>query len=130
MTKTERKAIIFCRIAEYTKPIKLEEQIRRCRDYAQVHNYNVISEISEVTNERRSKREGINRIKALIDTGQVDFLIVDKKEVLFHNLEDLRLFIRYCDNRNVLVLSNNDGLLNTLVKYPEHKASDYYMKMR
>lgn len=109
------------RISEWTKPIKLTEQQEKCQELAKIYGYEIVSEIQEITNECRSRRMGILQIKDLVDLGKIDTVIAVNADKFFHKQEDLMSFIKYCDDRNAIVLTQEEGCLNLLVHLPKQQ---------
>lgn len=110
------RTIIYARVSQWTKPDKLNRQLDSVRHHCYVHNYDVIQEISEITNERRSNRSAIRTIKDLVDQGKIDIVMTQSKDILFHNDADLEEFVKYCDRQGVLVVTENE-FLNKMLHY-------------
>ncbi|MBP3398599.1 MAG: recombinase family protein [Erysipelotrichaceae bacterium] len=111
------RTLIYARVSQWTKPDKLNNQLEKVREHCKIHNYNVIHEISEITNERRSNRSAIRTIKDMIDQNKIDIIMSEGRDILFHNDEDLEGFVKYADDRGVLVITRTE-LLNKMLHVP------------
>lgn len=111
------RTLIYARVSQWTKPDKLNNQFEKVREHCKIHNYNVIHEISEITNERRSNRSAIRTIKDMIDQNKIDIIMAEGRDILFHNDEDLEGFVKYADDRGVLVITRTE-LLNKMLHVP------------
>jgi len=119
------RALIYARASQWTKPDKLNKQLEKMRDYCRIHSYDVVHEISEITNERKSNRSAIRTIKDMIDQGKVDFIVSENRYILFHNDEDLEEFVKYADEKGVLVVTETE-LLNKMLHLPRQFRPDHY----
>ena len=119
------KTLIYARVSQWTKPDKLNKQLDKVREHCRIHNYDVIQEISEITNERKSNRSAIRTIKDMIDQNKIDIVMSEHRYILFHNDEDLEEFVKYADEKGVLVLTETE-MLNKMLHIPRQSQSDYY----
>ena len=119
------RTLIYARVSQWTKPDKLNKQLDKVREHCKIHNYNVIHEISEITNERRSNRSAIRTIKDMIDQNKVDLIVSENRNILFHNDEDLEEFVKYADAKGVLVVTETE-LLNKMLHLPRQLQSNHH----
>ena len=119
------RTLIYARASQWTKPDKLNKQLEKMRDYCRIHGYDVVHEIFEITNERKSNRAAIRTIKDMIDQNKVDLIVSENRYILFHNDEDLEEFVKYADDKGVLVVTETE-LLNKMLHLPRQYRPDHY----
>lgn len=111
------KTLIYARVSQWTKPDKLNKQLDKVREHCRIHNYDVIQEISEITNERKSNRSAIRTIKDMIDQNKIDIVMSEHRYILFRSDEELEEFVKYADEKGVLVLTETE-MLNKMLHIP------------
>lgn len=121
----KNRTLIYARVSQWTKPDKLNIQLDDVREHCRIHNYDVVQEISEITNERKSNRSAVLTIKDMIDQNKIDIIMTKHRYILFHNDQDLEEFVKFADQKGVLVLTETE-MLNKMLHLPRQFQPDHY----
>jgi DNA invertase Pin-like site-specific DNA recombinase len=77
----------------------LEFQKKRIKDYSKLYDINLKGIIEETISGRTefSSREGISKVKEMIESGECDVILVNKIDRLGRSLLEGLTFLKFCD---------------------------------
>ena len=90
----------------------LESQSKRINDYCKLYDLplkNIISE-TESGGKNVEDRTGLTKLKSLIESGECNTIIVNKVDRLGRSLLQGLLFLKYCEEHAVRVISILDSI--------------------
>ena len=90
----------------------LDFQSKRIKDYCSLENLNLSEIIIETESGAKSldDRTGLSELQSLIKTKACDTIIVNKVDRLGRSLLQGLLFLKYCEDNNVRVISISDNI--------------------
>ncbi len=90
----------------------LEFQKKRIKDYSKLYDINLKGIIEETISGRTefSSREGISKVKEMIESGECDVILVNKIDRLGRSLLEGLTFLKFCEEHAVRVVSISESI--------------------
>src|SRR5712692_11769433 len=107
------KAIGYTRVStekQADRGVSLDAQTEKIRAMAQVHSANLVDIIVEAESAKSLNRPGMQRLLALVDSGEVKTVIVAKLDRLTRSVKDLCTLLERFTRRGVTVVSVAESL--------------------
>jgi DNA invertase Pin-like site-specific DNA recombinase len=99
------KAVIYIRVSteeQASEGASLAMQEHKCRQYAELHDMEVVSVVAdEGVSARDTNRPGLRTVQRMMEVGAVDSLIVLKLDRLTRSVSDLYELLRLCTGSDV-----------------------------
>ncbi len=106
----KKRACLYTRVPEISKPIRLEKQTDKCRQLAEKYKCDPLFLIQDIIDERRAYKPGLEKVKEIINNSEVDALITDNVQSLYRDRHNLLMFLRLCSKHGVVVISS-EGII-------------------
>jgi site-specific DNA recombinase len=97
VSQTPKRAVLYARVSTEAQATddktSLSEQLLALHKYADSHGYKVVEEIPEEISGRKQDTEGLERIRDLAETGEIDTVLVYKWNPLARTVARFETFM-------------------------------------